>query len=360
MPAGVPGRKELRSIRLKSETTNGSPVAPRFLWRGNGEMPKDDREIVFVEQQVGIFGGVDDTYTPKLMAHLDLADTEATFEQLPDLFMMAGLGTSGGGNRAGSAQGASGSSVIFTLPVPTSSGPITYSYTAEAGDDAEAEFIPYVLADEIKLSWKGGEAMKVSASLMGRYVQRTNAVGSFSAVGTLPSVEYILSSGSVWLTPSGSGFGTGLMPSGNLLEGELTFKPVWTPKFPVDSGTTYFHTAVFTGMEIEGQFTFEHQATGTYSGAGSTGQKQKYRDMLPQLARLEWPGSTITEGTTITNKLLRIDLPIKYSEIEALDDIDGNDVLSMSFLSKYNVNTAAAGRGTVTIVRQGTSEFAGA
>ena len=360
MAAGVPGRKELRSIRLRAEATPGATATPRYLWRGNGEMPKDDREIVFVEQQVGIFGGVDDAYTPKHMGHLELAETEATFEQLADLFMMAGLGTFGGGNRAGSAQGASGSTTIFTLPVPVSSGPVTYAYTVEAGDDAEAEVMPYTLAEEVKLAWKGGEAMKVSASLMGRYVERTNAVGSFSAVGTLPSVEYILSSGSVWLTPSGSGFGTGLMPSGNLLEGELTFKPAWTPKFPVDSGTTYFHTAVFTGIEIEGQFTFEHQATGTYSGAGSTGQKQKFRDMLPQLVRLQWPGGAIPEGTTVLNKLLQIDLPIKYSEIESLDDIDGNDVLAMSFLSKYNVNTPAAGRGTVTVVRLGTSEFSGA
>jgi len=355
-----PGRKELRSIRLKAENTNGVAAVPRFIWRGNGEMPKDDREIVFVEQQVGVFGGTDDTYTPKLMASLELAETEANFEQIADLFQMAGLGTFGGGNRAGSAQGASGSAVVFTLPVPTTSGPVTYSYTVEAGDDAEAELIPYALAEEIKLSWKGGEAMKVSANLIGRYVQRSNAVGSFNAVGTLPSVEYILSSGSVWLTPAGSAFGTGLVPSGNLLEGELTFTSKWTPKFPVDSGTTYFHTAVFTGIDIEGQFTFEHQSTGTYSAAGSTGQKQKFRDMVPQLVRLAWPGGTISEGTTYQNKLLQIDLPIKYSEIEPLDDIDGNDVVAMSFLSKYSTSTPSVGRGTVTVVRVGTSEFAGA
>ena len=41
----MPGRKELRSIRLKAETTNGTPVSPRFLWRGNGDLIDDKREV---------------------------------------------------------------------------------------------------------------------------------------------------------------------------------------------------------------------------------------------------------------------------------------------------------------------------
>src|SRR5262245_2367371 len=155
----MPGRKELRQIRLKSETTPGTGVATRFLWRGNGEMIDDQREVKRVEMQVGIFGGTDETYTPKYYAELELAETEATFEQLPDLFIMAGLGTSGGGNWAGSAQGASGSSVVFTLPVPTTTVPVTYSYTVEAGNgtlsnDGWTERMTYGLCKELKLSFK--------------------------------------------------------------------------------------------------------------------------------------------------------------------------------------------------------------
>jgi hypothetical protein len=41
-------------------------------------------------------------------------------------------------------------------------------------------------------------------------------------------------------------------------------------------------------------------------------------------------------------------------------DIDGNDIRVAKFTSKYNQSTNAGGRGTVTIVRQGTSEFSGA
>lgn len=357
-----PGRKELRSIRLKAESTNGNAAAPRFLWRGVGDMPDDQREIVQVEEQVGIFGGTDRTYIPKLMAELKLGQTEATFEQIPDLLMMAGLGTSGGGNRAGSAQGASGSAVIFTLPVPVDTVPVTCSYTVEAGEnDPEAEQITYVLSKETTFTFAGGEAMKVEASLFGRQVSRTNDAGTFSNIGTLPLVETILASrGTFWLSPVGSGFGTGAVTAGNILAGQIKLTSKWEVKFPVDSGQLYFHTAVYTGMDIEGELTLEHQISGTYGAAGTYGQKQKWRNEEPQLLRAQWTGGTIPLGTTYSRKLFMVDLPIKWTKMDPLGDQNGNSLVVGKFSSKYNESTPTAGRGTFTVVRQGTSEFAGA
>lgn len=356
-----PGRKELRSIRMIAENTNGTKRSPRFIWRGKGDMPEDQREVVIVDEQVGIFGGTDRSYTPKLMAEVALAETEATFEQLPDLFLMAGMGTSGGGNRAGSAQGASGSTVVFTLPVPSNTGPITYSYTLEAGDDAFAETVEYCLNKELTLTFVGGKGMMVEASLFGRQGTPTNAEGSFSNVGTMPTLETIISSlGTFWLSPVGSGWGTGQVTAGNILGGQIKFTPKWEPKFTVDSGQKYFHTAVFTGIDVTGELTLEHQTSGTYGAAGSAGQKEKWRSEVPQLLRAAWRGGAISEGTTYTNKLLQIDLPIKWQKFEALDDQEGNGIAIGQFVSKYNESTPSAGRGTVTIVRIGSSEFAGA
>ena len=361
-----PGRKELRSLRLKAEATNGTPVSPRFLWRGPVEGINDTREVKHPEMQVGIFGGTDDIYIPKLAAELEIAETEATFEQLPDLFLMAGFGTSGG-NRAGSAQGASGSTTIFTLIAPTTAVPPTYSCTAEVGDSeiggntGWAEVIEYLLIDELSIDFKGGEAVMVSASAVGRQGTATNALGTFSQAGTLVNVEEILAGlGSFWVSPVGSGYGTGAVTAGNILAGNVTFKTAWTRKFPVDAGVLYFHTAVYTGMEITGELTLENQISGTYGAAGSAGQIEKWRAQQPQLLRMGWPGATITEGTTQLRKLFQIDLPIVWDAFEALDDIDGNDIRVGKFTSKYNANTNAGGRGTVTIVRQGTSEFSGA
>ncbi len=362
-----PGRKELRSLRLKAEITNGVSVAPRYLWRGPIEGINDTREVKHVEANIGIFGGPDDIYVPMLAAELEFASTEATFEQIPDLFLMNGWGTSGG-NRAGSAQGASGSSVIFTLIAPTSNIPPTYSCTAEVGDldsgstSGFAEKIEYLLVDELKISFKGGEAMMVSASAAGRQGTATNAVGTYSNAGTLVSgIEEILSGlGSFWISPVGSGYGTGAVTAGNILAGNVTFKTAWTRKFPVDAGILYFHTAVYTDMEVTGELTLEYQISGTYGAAGSAGQVEKWRAQQPQLIRMGWPGATISEGTTVTTKLFQIDLPFVWDSFNKLGDIDGNDIRVGKFTSKYNQSTNAGGRGTVTIVRQGTSEFSGA
>lgn len=364
----LPGRTELRSIRAKAEATNGTKVSPRFLWRGNGEMIKDSREVTEVEEQVGIFGGTDRSYTAKLFAEMDLAETPATFEQLDWLFQMSGMGTSGGGNRAGSAQGASGSTVVFTLPVPTGVAPITYSYTIEAGNgtgpvpaEGWTEVMEYALCTELKLSFTGGEAMMVSASLMGRQGTPTNAEGTFSNVGTLVTVEEILSGlGTAWLTPVGSGWGTGAVTPGNILAGEITFKPKWEPKYPVDAGVLYYQTAVFTGIDIEGELTLEAQPSGTFGAWGSTGQREKWRSEVAQLMQLTWRGGAIPTGTTYTSKELTIQLPFKYVDPPEWDDQNGNDIQVFKFVSKYNESSPTSGRGTVIIARFGTSEFAGA
>lgn len=358
---GQPGRKELRQLRLRAESTNGTGSDTRYLWRGPVEGIDDKREVNAAEEQIGHFGGGDRTYVSMLLAELPIPETEATFEQLPSLFMAAGMGTSGGGNRAGSAQGASGSSVVFTLPIPDTGGPITYSYTAEAGDDAYAERMTYGLVKELKLSFAGAEAMKVEATLMGRFGTPTNAQGTFVNAGTAPAVEVILASaGSFWLSPVGSGFGTGAVTAGNILAGELTFTPRWTPKYPIDAGNIYFHTAVYTGCDIEGELTLEHQISGTYGAAGSAGQVEKWRSQQPQLLQMTWRGGVIAEGTTYTNKELTIQLPIKHYVAEPLDDMDDNDIRVFQFQSKWNENTPVAGRGTVLIARLGTSEFDGA
>lgn len=363
----MPGVKELRSLRLKAEDTPGTTVAPRFLWRGVVEGIDDKREVTIAEENIGIFGGSDRSYTPKLIAELAIPKTEATYEQLADLFLMCGFGTSGGGNRAGSAQGASGSSVIHRLIVPGATTPITYSYTAEVGDldgaNNNAEVMPYTLCKELSLTWEGGAAVKIEATLFGRYGTATNAMGSYSAVGTIVTpVEEILSgNGTFYLSPVSGAFGNNKVTAGNILAGKLTFTPAWTPKFPVDAGYTYFHTAVFTGCEIAGELTVENQISGTFGASGSAGLVEKWRQEQPFLMRIDVPGSTITEGTTFTTRLLRIDLPIKLDKAEALDDTDGNDIRVFSFHSRYNETAGAtAGRGTIFVVRQGTSEFAGA
>lgn len=359
------GRATLRSIRIRRESAPGTRATPRFIWRGNGGSLKDEREITNVEERVGIFEGTDRSYVPKLMGALELDETELTFEQASWLFLAAGCGTAAAGYQ-GSAQGVSGSAVLHLLTIPASVTPPTVAYTIEEGDpEVETQVMPYALIKKIGIKGAGGEAVKVSAELMGRYVEPTNASGTFSAEGTLVQVEVVLAAGSVFLTPAvaGAAFGAGaaLVTAGNILGFEVNIEPKWEPKFPVDSGTIYFHTAVYTGAEISGNLTFEHQISGTYGAAGSAGQKAKWRAQDPQLLRLQFFGGTITLGSGgYVNKQFTMDLPIRWKTFDALDDQNGNSIVSGEFYSKYNEIVPAAGRGTITIVQRGTALFDGA
>lgn len=355
------GRKELRSVRLRLETTPGAAVVPRFIWRGMAEMFDDQREVTNVEELIGVFNGSDRSYIGKLMGAITLGETEATFEQLPVIFAAAGFGSAGG-----SLHGASGSAVSFYFPLPASTVWPQQSFSVEAGEPAaglggEAELGTYGLVNEIKLSGAGGEAVKVESQWIFRSVDRANASGSFNDAGTITTpVETIVAGrGSVYLdyAVSGATYGATRVPSGNILGFELSFKNMYEPKFSIDSGSIYFHTAVFTGYEIEGQLTFEHQATGTQSAAGTAGQKQAWRDQQAMLMRLSWVGGTITVGTGFTQNLFRIDLPIKYTKFDALDDQNGNSIVTGNFYSKYNENVPAAGRGTILVVRRAQQEM---
>lgn len=356
------GRKTLRSIRVRRETANGAVTAPRFIWRGNGDMLADERELMQVEEQVGIDGGADRSYIPKLIGGMELAETEATYEQIAWLFQAVGMGTLLGGYQ-GSAVGVNGSTVLHSLFFPTTTTPPTASYTIEAGDpEVEVETMPYGLVTKLSLKGGGGEAVKISATLMGRYTDRTNASGTFSNAGTLMAVETILTAGSMWLTPQIGAFGSGVNSTpGNILGFALDIERPWEPKFAVDSGTTYFHTAVPDSFQITGELTYEHQISGTFGAAGSAGQVTKFRSQEPQLLRMQFPGGTISGGSVGTaNKLLQIDLPIKWSSFDVIGDQNGNSIRVGKYFSKYNENAAHAGRGSVYIVTRGTSVFDGA
>lgn len=357
------GRRELRSIRLKKEVTPGTRVTPRFLWRGNGDMLEDMREVVQVEEQIGVFGGSDRTYISKLEGGLSLAETEATFEQLMDILYMAGLGTTSTAPYQGTVLGGGTfRSVLMEAVVPTTQTFPVASYTIEAGDNVEAEVMPYALAKSFTLTGAGGEPLMYSSDLTGRYVDLANPDGSFSAVGTIPAVETILASnGTVWMMDLPSGQGTGQVVAGNVLAFEVNTETRWTWKYPVDSGTIYPHVAVFTGIDITGQLTFEHQVSGTQGGAGSAGQKIKWRNETPQMLQMRFAGGTIASGTAgYLNKVFEFVLPIKFESFDPLDDQDGNNIYTASWTSRYNVDTPALGRGTFRVVRSGTSEFSGA
>lgn len=330
----MPGRKTLRKVQWGLESTPGTAVAATALWRGKGALIDDARTVNEVEEEIGIFDGADRTNIPKLFATLALAQTEATFEQLQYLFAMLF-----GGPTTGSADGAGSSGYKYQTTFPTTSVPTGKFYTIEGGDDYEAEEVEYCHATKVNLSGVAGEAVMVSADIQGRQATRTTFTGSIA----VPAVEDIMASvGALYLDAIGGTIGTTQI-SQQLLRFSIDFEARWEPKFTID-GQLYFSYPVLTGKRISGTITFEHDAA--VGGTGS-GAKALWRAQTARLMRLQFTGSsygTAGTGTTFTAKKgLRIDLPIKFTKIGTLEDQNGNDIVTATFVSKYNATAATAG-----------------
>lgn len=330
------GRRQLSKVQLGLEATPGTAVAADTVWRGAASFIEDQREIVRPEEYVGIFGGTDRTYIPKLLAQLALGETEATFEQLPLLFILAGWMSA-----SGVADGTSSSGYKYTATIPTTAAPSLTGKTAtiETGDDAEAEELEYAHTVEINLSGTAGEAVMMSATLQGRQAARTTFTVSLSVT----AVEEILASlGALYLDDAGGTIGT-TQVSNQLLAFDITFTFNWVPKFTFD-GQKYFSFAHYSGHEITGSLTYEHDST---SIAGTSGEKAKWRSETPRLMRLEFTGAALgTPGTGTTfdgTKGLRVDLPIVYDRFNPIDERDGNSIVVAEFTSKYNATYGSAG-----------------
>jgi hypothetical protein len=121
----------------------------------------------------------------------------------------------------------------------------------------------------------------------------------------------------------------------------------------------YFHTAVYTGMEITGELTWSTRSQAPMARLGSRA-KSRSGAISSRSSSACRGRAARSGGTTYLTKLLQIDVPFVWDSFEKIGDIDGNDIRVFKFTSKYNQLTNVGGRGTVTIVRQGTSEFSGA
>jgi hypothetical protein len=318
----MPGIRALRKIQLFKEVTAGTPGAATTIWRGLGTI-EDQREVTYVEEDIGYISGQDRTFTAKLLAALAMEEVPATFEQLPHI-LNAGVKLV----ETGVADGA-GSGKIYTYTFPTTAKNTIRTYTLEGGDDQEAERMEYAFVDAFALSGAGGEALMMSADWIGRQV----ALNAFAGGATLPTVEdVIFSLGKLFIDAIGGTIGTTLQ-SNTLLGMTLNCKTGWVPVFAAD-GNKFFSFHKITKPEVTIDLTFEHDAVGA-------ARKVDWRAETARLFRIQFEGSTLaTPGTSFTKKTIRIDCASKIEKVSKLDEADGNDILTVTLRPRYNATAA--------------------
>ena len=329
------GIKALRQIQMSRETTQGTATTDFTVWRGTGTL-EDSRESVWPEEDIGIFGGTDRQYFPKLAATLEMDEVEATFEQLPHI-LDAGIKYA--------APTADGSGYIRTYTWPIVSSDVVEStdvvtYSFKCGDNNEVEKFAFGYVKEFSLSGNAGEAWKVNSTWEGREVASDS--DGFVAV-TIPTVEDVLFSKSkLYVDESSDTIGTTLI-SNTLLTASLTITTGLTGVH-TGSGRLDFSFIKQVKPEIKLDVTFEHNAT-------ATAEKAKWRAGTPRLLKIICEGSALeSAGSTYTYNTLTINLAGKWDTFEKIDEQDGNDIVTGHFVARYN--STAALFGSIVVVNE--------
>ncbi len=311
------GVKALRKIQIGREETAGTLVDATAVWRGMGTI-EDQREVVFVDEDIGILGGADRVYIPSYLGAITMEETPATFEQAPHIFE-AGIKASTTG-----VADSGGSGYIYTYTFPVSTLNAIQSYTIEGGDNQGEEEMGYCFVDSFKLSGAGGKAVMMSADWFGRQVQP----GVYTTSLSVPTVEDMLfSKGSMYLDTAGGTIGTTPV-SNTLLEAVLNVKTGIIPKRSAD-GSLDFSFLQYTPPVITFDVVFEHNAT-------AVAEKALWVANTPRLLRWQNLGTALATAGDHTYKTLWVDLAGKWEVFNKIGEQNGNDVLAGTFRARYN------------------------
>lgn len=328
------GVKALRRIQLGKELVSapGDAVAATAIYRGMGTID-DQTEIVFPDEQVGILGGDDRSYIPKLAAAISWDEVEATFEQI--MYVLE----AGVKEVTTAASDTSGSGKIYAYPFPTTAIQTRSTFTIEGGDNAGAEEMEYAFVESFVISGTSEEGVMISAEWIGRQAVPT----SFTGGKSIPTVEEIVfGKCSIYIDTAGGTIG--VTTAGNtLFDFSLNVKTGVIAKFNAD-GELFFSRTGMNVPEVDLDLTYEHNTT-------SIAEKAAYRAQETRQIRLLITGSDLaTAGSSYSTKALVIDVAGKYQDWDKIGDKDGNDTVSCKLISKYN--STAALFAEITVVNE--------
>lgn len=323
----MPGVKALRRIQVGLETVAGTAVASTARYRGMGTM-QDEREVIFVDEDLGYLTPVDRTYIPRLAATMTWDEAPASFEQLGYILNAGVVGTTGVADGAGTG-------FIYTHPFPGAAQQTPYTYTLEGGDDTQAEEMEYSFVESFTLSGESGGPLNVTANWRGRQVTATTFTPTTDV--TLPEVETILfSKGKLYLSASTDAFGTSTdVAVATWIDFDLSVTTGMRAGETAD-GALYFTFVKNEAPGIVATFTFEHNAT-------AIAEKALWRTETVRRIQAKFEGSALSPGTTYSYKTLIVNLIGKWESWDKLGEKDGNDIVSATFRGRYNVTEATAG-----------------
>jgi hypothetical protein len=299
-------------VQIGRETTAGTAVAATVLWRGPATDIEDAREIVMVDENVGLLVPTGRNYVAQLGATISLPETEATFEHIPHVFEggIKAVSPSGTGpyTRSGYAPGTASANTIKTYTIE--------SGNAIAGDGNEME---YSFVESFTLSGKTGEAWKVSSNWRGR--QKT--VAPMTGALSVAAVEEMLFGKTVFYIDATGGSVGSTQKTGVLLEASIDVETGIQPVHSAD-GVLYFTAHKMTPPSLEFTITMELE-----NDNGIVAAERAF--WASQAVRLFQLTCTGTSSRSFVGKWAG-----KYTSIGAYQNSNGNTTVQFSGEAVYS------------------------
>jgi hypothetical protein len=366
---GTPGIKSLQKIQIGKEATPGTAVAATKILRVPGGMLSDDRQVTMVDEMVGIINGTDRSYIAAAQGSISIDSSPLTPQQFP-ILLAASLGftypSAPASYTSGLLDGVS--AYRYTVNMPTTSTPVAnvfsggqnVSYTFEAGDNFEAEQMTYGKCTNVSVSGSSGGPITMQGSFIGQDIRYK---GAFTSLSTIDTVEDLIFARSRLYLAEPNVSPTFTAVDSTFLGFDVGIDCSWVPKFTGRgnaSGTVpTWEFAVFTNYSVSGSFTLEHNL---WTSGTANGLKTKWRNQETLIMRIDcWgsgtaldiTGSTLTPVSPFTLQSIapftstyagvRFEFPIKIQQISPLSDNSGNDIVSVSWVAKYNSTYGSTG-----------------
>lgn len=368
-PPTGPGIKSLQKIQIAKETTPGThSVSDMQILRVPGGTLSDDRQVTMVDEMVGIVNGTDRSYISSASGSISIDSSPLTPEQFP-VILGAALGFDGYTGRtsttAGELDGVSAYRYTCSMPTTTvlqnsttaaTGRNVVYSFVA--GDSFEVEQMAYGKCTNVSVSGSSGGPISMQGSFMGRNVSYYGA--SFPTDVAIPTVEDLIFARSrLYLAEPTGPTPTFTAVDSTFLGFDVGIDCSWVPKFTGQgngSTTPTWEFALFTNYSVSGSFTLEHNS---WTSGTANGLKQKWRDQETLIMRVDCWGRSVNTlditGSTLTPTSpfspaanssyqgVRFEFPIKIQQISPLSDNDGNNIVSVSWVARYNSTYGSTG-----------------
>ena len=323
------GITALTKLQCGRESTAGTAVAATTIPRWDGCYIRDDMEIYFPPENVGLLVDTDRACNPAKGASISVPENDATFEQILHILEM-GIKTDT------PAKDDAGDGYIYEYAFPTTAQLTPKTYTFEGGNDQDEYEVEYCHVTDFTLSGAVGQPLKFSANIVGRQASDT----TFTESLTIPTVEEMLfQKCKFYISDVADGFGNDLLAN-TIIGFTLNVQTGYLARRTA-GGNLYFSYLVHKKPMFTLDLSMEHNATAVAEIANG-------RALTARAVRMLCEGSEFsTGGTTYDNKSFILDLAGKYSAIPQVEDDDGVAIMNFTMQGGYNATLAQLGQITV-------------